>query len=175
MLLVRIPKSWSARSRPTCRAEGPCPPSHTPTPSFARSQCREGMWCVWKAGRAGGTWVKVTSPAHACGVRPSTYYFWPCLPSMLSIGAQPTWVHHATAASSPARACPASPPLLGPPHPAESLHTSNHSPWSHRNTEFTSLPPFHPCMTCLCTTKAFLHRISDNSQALLNVRVIREG
>lgn len=59
--------------------------------------------------------------------------------------------------------------------PAGSLRTRNRNPWSHRHTNWHPFPAPHPCMTWLRTTKAFLHHISDNSQALWNVRVIREG
>lgn len=68
-------------------------------------------------GRAEGTQVKVPSPGHAWGVRPTAPCFWPCLLSVLSTGAQPPWVHHTTADGTPARACPASPPPLEPPRP----------------------------------------------------------
>lgn len=48
-------------------------------------------------------------------------------------------------------------------HPTESSHVGNHSAWSHRSRKFTSLCPFHPCMTWLCSTAAVLHHIPDNS------------
>lgn len=51
------------------------------------------------------------------------------------------------------------------PGTAENLQTSNPQPRLHRNIELPSLPPFHPCVTWPCTTKAFLHRISDNRQS----------
>lgn len=133
------------------------------------------MWYGWQVGRAGATWVKAPSQ-HALGMCGQTLPAFNCayhqrfLPEDNQLG----FIM----------------PLLPAPQqehvqhllchwdlhtPAGSLHTSNRDPSSHRRSNSHPFPPSHPCMTWLRTTKAFLHHISDNSQALLNVRVIREG
>lgn len=135
------------------------PPSPTATPSFARSQGER------ECGGGGERGAEVPPPAHAWGAQPP-------LPALGPAHRQRFLRGH----NHPVVMVPALPaPKQGHgqhllrhwhlPGPADNVQTSNHSAWPHRNTEFPSLPPFHPCMTRPCTTKAFLHRISDNSQS----------
>lgn len=154
MLLERIPQSWSA-PRAEQKACAPClrqPPPHSPD--------HRGRGDV--VGLENRGWSATHSPC--LGRVAGASCFGPCSSSMLPKGAQPPHGHCATPASTQARAWPGSPPP-DLPGPTENLQTSSHSPWLRRNTEFPSLPPFHPCMTPPCTTKALLHRISDNSQS----------
>lgn len=131
---------------PTCRAEGPCPPSPTATPSFPRSQGERGC------GGAGEQGLKC-HPQPTPGVWGRRFLLWALLIVNASYGGTNTpW--------SPCHSCQHLLLHGHLPGPAENLQTSNH-----RNTELPSLPPFHLCVTRPCTTKAFLHRISDNSQS----------
>lgn len=144
--------------RPTCRAEGPCPPSPTATPSFTRSQGERGCGGAGERGLKGHPQLM----AGACG--------WRFLLRALLIvsasyrGTNTPWlschpcqhpskgmasVSSATGASlAPLRTCKRVAIVLG-----------------RTGIELPSLPPPHPCMTWPCTTKAFLHHISDNSQS----------
>lgn len=92
------PRKLGRRGSPTCRAEGPCPPSRSPTPSVVRSEEGEGMWC------GGGRWKRRPQHTPAAGASCSG------LRSAASLASS------SGSSSRPARACAASPPPLGPPH-----------------------------------------------------------
>lgn len=158
------------------RSRRPVPSSRsTPTPSFARSQGREGMWWGWQGGGLKGHRLKChpRDAPGACG-QPLPAFGLACCQCCLQERSHLGFITPPLTALQQER-------VQRHLHhwnlhdPTESSHVGNHSAWSHRSRKFTSLCPFHSCMTCLCTTEAVLHHISDNNQALLNVSERREG
>lgn len=96
--------------RPTCRAEGPCPPCPTATPSLPRSQGERGC------GGAGERGLKC-HPQLCLGRAAAASCSGVCSSSALPTGAQPPRGHGASPASTQARAWSAPTLPLGPPWP----------------------------------------------------------